>query len=89
VERQPLSDQARQVAVLAAAYGLSSADRGALPAAIVVRQRRNLAYWHRHRDRVGVAGPPVAEVIAWNRRELAYTRANLAALHQALSIVDM
>jgi hypothetical protein len=54
----------------------------------VARQRRNLAYWHRHRERVSLNGPPVSEVIAWNRRELAYTRANLSVLHHALSTVE-
>jgi Ser/Thr protein kinase RdoA (MazF antagonist) len=87
-ERQPVTDQARQVALLATAYGLSPPERDALPEAIVARQRRNLAYWRRHRDRVSLNGPPVAEVIGWNRRELAYTRANLAALHHALSTVE-
>jgi Ser/Thr protein kinase RdoA (MazF antagonist) len=88
-ERQPVTDQARQVGVLATAYGLTAIQRDGLPAAIVARQRRNLAYWLRHRDRVNLSGPPVAEVIAWNRRELAYTRANVAFLHTALSTVDL
>jgi Ser/Thr protein kinase RdoA (MazF antagonist) len=82
-ERGPVAAQARQVALLAQAYGLGDADRDRLPTAIVARQRRNLGYWERHRDRV-TTGPPVAEVIAWNRRELAYTQSNLDALRAAL-----
>jgi hypothetical protein len=75
-DRAPVTDQARQVRILADAYGLSRADRGCLPAAI--RDRRNEALW---RDVLGgrVASLPYtrsAEVLAWTQRELAFIEAN-------------
>ncbi len=80
-DRGPVADQARQVRVVADAYRLADRDRTALPSAIVARQRRNVAFWQRRlrpeagqdlRDRA-------IEVIAWTRREIAFTARHRAA----------
>ncbi|WP_197698912.1 phosphotransferase [Micromonospora inositola] len=86
-DRGPATEQAGQVRVLADAYGLSRSDRDDLPAAIRERLRRNEAFWRdileddvaasAHRARC-------AEVLAWTRRELAYTEANQETFTAAL-----
>jgi Ser/Thr protein kinase RdoA (MazF antagonist) len=66
--------QARQVRVLADAYGLSADQRRRLPAAIADRFLRNENFWRERADhqRVGHAGPGAAEMVAWTRREAAH-----------------
>ncbi|MEU1685774.1 phosphotransferase [Micromonospora sp. NPDC005707] len=73
-DRGPATEQARQVRILADAYGLSPADRGRLPAAIRERLRRNEAFWRDILDDQAASVPRArsAEVLAWTRRELAY-----------------
>jgi Ser/Thr protein kinase RdoA (MazF antagonist) len=77
-DRGPAPEQARQVRVLADAYGLDDPDRFRLLPAVRARMKRNLVFWHRLLgqpwDRNG-ASPE--DVIAWTRRELAFT-----ALHR-------
>ena len=66
--------QARQVRVLADAYGLSADQRRRLPTAIADRFARNERFWRERADRqrVNPAGPSAAEVLAWTRQEAAY-----------------
>ncbi|MEU4218664.1 phosphotransferase [Actinoplanes sp. NPDC026623] len=72
--RGPATGQARQVRVLADAYGLSEDQRRRLPAAIENRFIRNDRFWGdracRHRE--GPAGSGAAEMLAWTRQEAAH-----------------
>ena len=72
--RGPASEQARQVRVLADAYGLSADQRRRLPAAIEDRFLRNDDFWRTRVERrqASQAGPDAAEVLAWSRREAAH-----------------
>jgi hypothetical protein len=85
-DRGSPAEQARQVRILSDAYGLGPSDRGRLAAAILERLRRNEAFWESVLDD-GEAAVPRAravEVLAWTRRELAYTRANRQTFSAAL-----
>jgi thiamine kinase-like enzyme len=68
------TEQARQVRVLADAYGLSADQRRRLPTAIEDRFLRNERFWRERADRqrVSHAGPGAAEVLAWTRQEAAH-----------------
>lgn len=68
------AEQARQVRVLADAYGLSADQRRRLPAAIEDRLVRNECFWRERVDhqRAAHAGPGAAEVLAWTRLESAH-----------------
>jgi len=79
--------QARQVRVLADAYGLGAGQRRRLPAAVEQRLLRNEQFWN---ERVGRAsrvggGPAPAEVLAWTRRERAFVARSRAVLVAALA----
>jgi hypothetical protein len=65
------TEQARQVRVLADAYGLSGDQRRRLPAAIEDRLVRNERFWRERADQQhpGHAGPRAAEVLAWTGRK--------------------
>jgi hypothetical protein len=68
--------QARQVRVLADAYGLSADQRRRLPDAIEERLVRNERFWGERGDQGPpvVAGPSLAEVLAWTVGEKAFVR---------------
>ncbi|WP_167666527.1 phosphotransferase [Micromonospora narathiwatensis] len=86
-DRGPAAEQARQVRILADAYGLSPTDRDRLPAAIRERLHRNEAFWRVMLDDGSSPIPRArcSDVLAWTQRELAHTEANeetfIAALH--------
>lgn len=88
-DRGPATEQARQVRILADAYGLSPTDRDRLFAAIGERLRRNEAFWRDILDDEAAWVPRArsGEVLAWTRCELAYIEANqktfIAALNEA------
>ena len=77
-DRGPVTEQARQVRLLADAYGLTPADRHRLVAAIDVRLRRNESFW------LGADHPRAAEYVAWTGRELAFVRAGATVFGAAL-----
>lgn len=68
------TEQARQVRVLADAYGLSADQRRRLVTAIEERFVRNECFWREWADvdPRGHEGPGAAEVLAWTRQEAAY-----------------
>jgi len=68
------AEQARQVRVLADAYGLSADERHRLPMAIIERLTRNDLFWTGRLEEppTGLAGPTPAEVLAWTRQEQTY-----------------
>lgn len=80
----PPGEQARQVRVLADAYGLTG-DREGLLGAILDRQERNTEWW---RARLG-EGPEtpgrIGELIAWSASERRYTHEHREAFLNALS----
>jgi Ser/Thr protein kinase RdoA (MazF antagonist) len=78
-ERGPVTAQARQVRVIADAYGLDHAER--LAGAVCERMRANVTFWHVRRN----TAPRAAEMIAWTRAELAYVIANRTAFRGALA----
>lgn len=87
-DRGPVTEQARQVRMLADSYGLESADRGRLSAAIDERLHRNETFWRGVR---ATGEPPtitrakVDEVIAWTLREMAFFAEHQAAFEAALA----
>lgn len=86
-DRGPVTEQARQVRVLADAYGLGSPGRDRLPAAISERLRRNEAFWRDVRDDAAAPAPRArsAELVAWTRRELGYIETNREVFIAALA----
>ncbi|MEV6932722.1 phosphotransferase [Dactylosporangium sp. NPDC051485] len=76
--RGDVAGQARQVRLLADAYGLSADQRGRLPAAVVERLARNERFWQERvvRDSAGPTGPTATEVLAWTRQEKAFVMRN-------------
>jgi hypothetical protein len=74
--RGAAAEQARQVRVLADAYGLGADQRGLLTGAIDQRFVRNERFWRTRAEN----GPPVlsgatpAEALAWTLRERAFVR---------------
>lgn len=88
-DRGPTAEQARQVQVLADAYGLPPAERDRLPAAIDARLRRNDAFWSdvlNDRHAPQTRRERAAETLAWTRREAAYIRANQDIFAVALAM---
>ncbi len=85
-DRGPAAEQARQVRILADAYGLSPTDRRRLPAAIRERLHRNEVFWRNILDDQAASVPRArcTEVLAWTQRELAYTEANQETFIAAL-----
>lgn len=87
-DRQPVSVQAHQVCILVEAYeGLGVWSARELVDAIMERQERNILFWSdamRKPDEVATPTGKIAEVIAWSRRELAYTSAHQRQFEAAL-----
>lgn len=87
-DREPATEQARQVRVLADAYGLGHADRQRLPAAIRQRLLRNETFW---RDVLQDPRLPqerharAAETLKWTRREFRHIETHHAILTAAVS----
>lgn len=81
------AEQARQVGVLADAYGISAGLRRRLPAAIEDRFVRNERFWRERADagRPPQAGLTAAEALAWTRQEAAHFAANRSVFAAALS----
>ncbi|MET0389996.1 MAG: phosphotransferase [Polyangiales bacterium] len=75
--RGSVRSQAQQVLVLADAYGLSAAERGLLPDAIIKRQRRNTQFWRAYltqQTEPAISTPEhVRDVIAWSNTEMSHT----------------
>jgi Ser/Thr protein kinase RdoA (MazF antagonist) len=82
--RGDAASQARQVRVLADAYGVSAGQRRALPEAIDARLVRNERFWSERPPAV-ISGPAADEVLAWTRREKAFLREFRAEFEAALS----
>ncbi len=92
VSSQPGRDlhvQAAQVRILADGYGLGARERHRLHAAIVQRQRDNIPFWEAQKaaydPTTSVLEPErIDRVIAWTRREIAFTTVNTAVFELAL-----
>ncbi|MFM9462721.1 phosphotransferase [Streptomyces scabiei] len=84
----PLEHQARQVRLIADAYGLLEAERLALVDAVLERQFRNVRFWTDYLARPDEA-PADPEVlidrIAWSRQESAFTIRHRATFDDALA----
>lgn len=85
--RGDAADQARQVRVLADAYGLSDAQRRQLPAAVHERLERNERLWQErvNLDSAGLISPTAAEVLAWTRQEKAFVTPNRSVFAVSLA----
>lgn len=64
----PLDHQARQVRLIADAYGLEVSERRALVDCVLERQSRNVRFWTSHAAPADV----LADRIEWSRREHAF-----------------
>lgn len=84
---QPVERQAAQVRVLADAYGLGEVERGVLVDAIVERLARNVRFWAEARlaGTAPVEPAGIAELIAWSRREAAFTARHRDVFDAALA----
>ncbi len=70
--RGPVAAQARQVRLLADAYGLAASDRAQLPDSIAARQIRNVRFWSdrlAHPGSTPASPAKIAEIIEWSERE--------------------
>jgi Ser/Thr protein kinase RdoA (MazF antagonist) len=79
--------QARQVRILADAYGASAAERAQLPEAIVERLHRNVQFWSDQiASPVEILTPheKLAELVAWSKHEKQYVEAQQGQLLLAL-----
>jgi hypothetical protein len=85
------TEQARQVRVLADAYGLSADQRRRLVTATQDRFVRNECFWRERADadQQGRAGPTAAEVLAWTRREAAHFASYRSVFAEALDSCAM
>jgi Ser/Thr protein kinase RdoA (MazF antagonist) len=86
-QRGPVALQARQVRVLADAYGATHAEREQLVEHILERQLRNARFWSDQRaDPGGTLNSPaqMLEMIEWSEREARYTEAHRADFDSAL-----
>ncbi len=84
----PLEDQARQVRLIADAYGLEVAERRALVDCILERQARNVRFWAEFlaRPETAPAAPDVlADRIEWSRREHTFVHMRREAFDQVLN----
>jgi len=83
------AEQARQVRVLADAYGLSADQRRRLVTVIEDRFIRNECFWRKRADagQPGHAGPTAAEVSAWTRQEAAHFASHRSVFAAALNSV--
>ncbi len=73
--------------VLADAYGLGAAQREQLPASIVERLHRNIAFWSAKLDTPGdtLATPAkVLQLINWSKRELLFIETHASVFTAAL-----
>jgi len=89
-DREAVQLQAEQVRVLADAYGLQAEERAGLVAAMIARQRRNMAFWSEQLVN-GFRGPETSEeklreFVAWSERELRFTAAHEPVFKRALSL---
>jgi len=85
--RGPFSVQARQVRILADAYGASERQRAQLPDAILERLERNVRFWSDRLEHPGdilTAAEKLPELAAWSKRELQFIEAQRAALARAM-----
>jgi hypothetical protein len=85
--REPAVLQARQVRGLVDAYGLDEVGRGGVVDAMLERQERNIGFWTEQRDtraQTVASEEQIGEILAWSRREIAYTNANRAVFQAAL-----
>jgi Ser/Thr protein kinase RdoA (MazF antagonist) len=76
--RGPFIAQARQVRILADAYGASAAERAQLPNAIVDRLSRNVLFWADQMESPGdilTAREKLSEFVAWSKREIRFIEA--------------
>jgi hypothetical protein len=78
---RPVADQARQVRLVADAYGLDAAGRRMVSGAMVAALRRNGAFW---RERATGGHPRATIMIDWTHRELRHTIRHRHALDGAL-----
>jgi hypothetical protein len=86
-DRGSAAVQARQVRVLADAYGASLSHREKLPDSIVERQLRNGRYWSEriaNPDRAVISAARMNDMVEWSEREARYTEAHRADLTAAL-----
>jgi hypothetical protein len=86
-ERQPASEQARQVRRLADAYGLDTVTRPLLIDAMLVRQEQNATFWQEQlegSESIPSTPEQMRERIAWSKREFAYVVENRAHFAAAL-----
>jgi Ser/Thr protein kinase RdoA (MazF antagonist) len=85
---RPLAAQAAQVRLVADAYGLAPAERGALVDCILERQSRNVRFWSEFLARPDTAPATpeqMAARIAWSRREHAFVFTNREVFDRALA----
>jgi len=85
--RGSIAVQARQVRVIADAYGIDADARVLLPEAIAERVRRNVGLWSGQLERpdaILTAPEKVPELIAWSIREQRYVEAHCEELKYAL-----
>lgn len=86
-ERQPVRGQAAQVRLVADSYGLDHERRAQLVDAMLERQTRNERFWSGQLALVEptrVTPEKMREIMAWSRREHAFTTANRAVFEAAL-----
>jgi Ser/Thr protein kinase RdoA (MazF antagonist) len=86
-ERRPVAAQARQLCVLAEAYGLHAKERAGLVEAALAAQAKNVRFWAQALaipERTSCSADMIVERIAWSRRELAYLTAHGDELAAAL-----
>ena len=85
--RGHITAQARQVRILADAYGAGVAERALLPEAIIERTRRNEQFWSAQLEcasDIPTAREKLPEFVAWSKREKSYVEAHRAELVRAL-----
>jgi aminoglycoside phosphotransferase (APT) family kinase protein len=86
-DRQPVSTQARQVGILARSYGICPSQGRDLVNSTIERQVRNIDFWLQKRggsDR-NISEERIREMVAWSRREHAYTVAHQEEFAAVLS----
>lgn len=85
--RGPITAQARQVRILADAYGASAAERAQLPEAIIERTARNEQFWTAQMQssrEIPTARERLPEFVAWSKREKQCVEAHRADLAREL-----
>jgi Phosphotransferase enzyme family len=85
--RQPVKTQARQVGLLATAYGIDGVERHALFESILERQTRNIQFWLGRKESSDSEADrkKIDEMVEWTRKEQAYTIANKSEFWKALA----